>query len=226
MHIDNDSMNNQVWNLKWGTQKENLNTEAFIAYCKSRTGLNSPGTKRRVKQKQETTMHPLTCETNIYVELKRRISEQFELDSDDPALLDTLEGQCSLKEKIIYILREAKIVEVMCVGLDELINVHRERLHRLKTKADNLRAHATWAIEESGIPMPIKAPDMTISYRLGKPKVVLTIEPEQLPVEFRNEKITYSANTDAIRERLLGDIPPPSWAYLENPKPTITLRTK
>ena len=171
-------------------------------------------------------MDPLTNETHIYVELKRRISEQFELDNDDPALLDTIEGLCSLKEKIIYILREAKAVEAMCTGLDEIMTDNVRRLLRLQTKAKNLRAHATWAIQESGIPMPLKAPDMTVSYRLNKPKVVVTIEPELLPPEFRTEKVTYTANLDAIRERLLGDIPPPEWAYLENPKPTITLRTK
>lgn len=171
-------------------------------------------------------MHPLTNETHIYVELKRRISEQFELDPEDPALLDTLDGQSSLKENIIYILREAKLVEAMCAGLGDLINAHEQRLSRLKTKAERLRAHATWAIEESGIPMPIKSPDMTISYRLGKPKVVVTIDPALLPSEYRTEKVTYTPNMDAIRERLLGDVPVPSWAYMENPKPIITLRTK
>lgn len=50
MHIDENSMNNRACNLKWGTQKENLNAPKFIAYCKSRTGENSPvrkGIKKR-----------------------------------------------------------------------------------------------------------------------------------------------------------------------------------
>lgn len=42
MHIDDDSTNNHKDNLKWGTQKENLNTEKFLAWCKSRTGENHP----------------------------------------------------------------------------------------------------------------------------------------------------------------------------------------
>jgi len=45
MHIDEDSKNNKPDNLKWGTQKENLNCPGFIAYCKSRTGENSPYVK-------------------------------------------------------------------------------------------------------------------------------------------------------------------------------------
>ncbi len=45
IHIDEDSKNNKPGNLKWGTQKENLNCPKFIEYCKSRTGENSPTIK-------------------------------------------------------------------------------------------------------------------------------------------------------------------------------------
>lgn len=47
MHLDEDSRNNKPENLAWGTQKENLNAPGFIAYCKSRTGDNSPYIKGR-----------------------------------------------------------------------------------------------------------------------------------------------------------------------------------
>ncbi len=49
IHIDENSRNNKPENLKWGTQKENLNAPGFIRYCKNRTGENNPyikGTKR------------------------------------------------------------------------------------------------------------------------------------------------------------------------------------
>jgi hypothetical protein len=45
IHIDEDATNNKVENLRWGTQKENLNMPKFIEYCKSRTGENSPAKK-------------------------------------------------------------------------------------------------------------------------------------------------------------------------------------
>jgi hypothetical protein len=45
MHIDDDEKNNRPENLRWGTQKENLNTPRFIAYCHSRVGDNSPWRK-------------------------------------------------------------------------------------------------------------------------------------------------------------------------------------
>ena len=43
LHINENPWDNRPGNLKWGTQKENLNAPGFIAYCKSRTGDRWPG---------------------------------------------------------------------------------------------------------------------------------------------------------------------------------------
>jgi len=48
MHLDENSRNNKTDNLAWGTQKENLNAQGFVAYCHSRTGENNPFIKGRV----------------------------------------------------------------------------------------------------------------------------------------------------------------------------------
>lgn len=50
MHLDENSRNNRPENLKWGTQKENLNAPGFLDYCRSRVGENSPTTKARLKR--------------------------------------------------------------------------------------------------------------------------------------------------------------------------------
>ena len=42
MHEDEDGSNNKQENLKWGTQKLNLNYPGFLIYCASRTGDKSP----------------------------------------------------------------------------------------------------------------------------------------------------------------------------------------
>lgn len=41
MHLDEDPSNNRPENLRWGTQKENLNMPIVQAYFKNRTGENS-----------------------------------------------------------------------------------------------------------------------------------------------------------------------------------------
>ena len=47
LHEDENSRNNRPGNLRWGTQKENLNAPGFLEYCRGRTGENSPYVKGR-----------------------------------------------------------------------------------------------------------------------------------------------------------------------------------
>jgi hypothetical protein len=47
MHLDENAANNRPENIRWGTQKENLNAEGFLAYCRDRTGENNPMIKGR-----------------------------------------------------------------------------------------------------------------------------------------------------------------------------------
>lgn len=47
IHKDEDGLNNRPSNLRWGTQKENLNSPKFLEYCRSRTGENSTHAKSR-----------------------------------------------------------------------------------------------------------------------------------------------------------------------------------
>jgi hypothetical protein len=47
LHLNEDATDNRPENLRWGTQKENLNAPGFIAYCRARTGDESPSTKGR-----------------------------------------------------------------------------------------------------------------------------------------------------------------------------------
>jgi hypothetical protein len=55
LHLDEDATNNRPDNLRWGSQKENLNATGFIEYCKSRTGENSPTAKWKKAMKQNVT---------------------------------------------------------------------------------------------------------------------------------------------------------------------------
>jgi hypothetical protein len=47
IHLDENGLNNRPENLKWGTQKENLNMPKIKAYHRSRTGDDNPYRKGR-----------------------------------------------------------------------------------------------------------------------------------------------------------------------------------
>jgi hypothetical protein len=51
IHLNENALDNRPENLRWGTQKENLNMPGFIAYCRSRIGDASPRTKAKARNK-------------------------------------------------------------------------------------------------------------------------------------------------------------------------------
>lgn len=51
LHLNEQATDNRPCNLRWGTQKENLNSPGFIEYCKSRVGESSPTIKGMAKKK-------------------------------------------------------------------------------------------------------------------------------------------------------------------------------
>lgn len=50
IHLDEDALNNRPENLRWGTQKENLNMPKYKEYLKGRAGLNHPRVKARMRK--------------------------------------------------------------------------------------------------------------------------------------------------------------------------------
>lgn len=54
IHLDENALNNEAKNLKWGTQRENLNMPGFLEYCRCRTGENSPAAKGKAKRASQT----------------------------------------------------------------------------------------------------------------------------------------------------------------------------
>jgi hypothetical protein len=50
LHLDEDATNNKPCNLRWGTQKENLNMPKFVEYCQGRTGGDNPYIKGKIRK--------------------------------------------------------------------------------------------------------------------------------------------------------------------------------
>jgi hypothetical protein len=49
MHLDENAANNRASNLRWGTQKENMNADGYVAYCRSRVGDQHAAAKARAR---------------------------------------------------------------------------------------------------------------------------------------------------------------------------------
>jgi hypothetical protein len=49
MHLDENATNNRASNLKWGTQKENLDAPGFLEFRRSQVGENSSVAKGRAR---------------------------------------------------------------------------------------------------------------------------------------------------------------------------------
>jgi len=45
IHKNENGLDNRPDNVRWGTQKENMNMPRFLAYCRSRVGASSPHAK-------------------------------------------------------------------------------------------------------------------------------------------------------------------------------------
>ena len=51
MHLHENAANNRADNLRWGTQRENLNAPGFLDYCRSRAGDQHPAVKARARSR-------------------------------------------------------------------------------------------------------------------------------------------------------------------------------
>lgn len=167
-------------------------------------------------------MLDVSREVHIWQTLRERLRAMYELADDDPALIDTLDGETSLSDKIIMICREARETEALMSALGDIAKNMQERKARIDRKAVHLRAMAAWAMQESGL-TKITAPDMTISERMGKP--ALNIDQAVLPNEYWTEKHERFPNKSHIRETIAAgaDIP---GVTLGNAEPVISIRTK
>lgn len=132
-------------------------------------------------------LSPLNSEARAFAELKAKIAEAFDLDENDEAVLDTVEGQSTLHEMILASIRYAKRREAMADAMSAIIKDNQERKGRHERAAEAIRAAVTQAMQEAGVPK-VEAADITITQRRSKPKPVV-VDETQLPAW----AITYKA---------------------------------
>lgn len=167
---------------------------------------------------------PLSHKANIVAELQDRLAEAREDDADFLAEQlacagDDLEGAC------LAALREARLAEAMAEGVKQIEADNRTRRQRLERRVETIRANVAWAMQEAGLPK-ITAPDLTVSWRMGKPPLIIDRDPNAGDVEqgIATAKTTYAWDKEAVRKWM--ETVPFSVARLGNPVPQIVVRGK
>ena len=157
----------------------------------------------------------------IHAELRDRLKAVYGLDDDDPALIDTLEGLSDLDAAIAAVVREAREAEANASALDTIIEANRQRKVRWERKRESLRDLASWAMAESNL-KKITTPDLTISVRAGKPKII--IDEGALAAEFIKSIITTKPDREAVKAAVdAGNVP--NGVTVGNAAPVLIVRT-
>lgn len=167
---------------------------------------------------------PLQDAVAHHLWLKAELLRQFpELAEDDPALLDTLEGESTLEQAVIQVMRAIDDDLMMINGLAERMSLLASRRLRIEQRIEKMQGAVLAAMERGGV-KKITAPDFTLTVTAGKPKVIITAE-ELLPADYldipeipapKPNKVRIAA---ALKEKR--DVP---GATLSNPMPHLTVR--
>lgn len=142
-------------------------------------------------------MANLSAATQDYILKRDELLRLYpELAGDDQALLDTLDGETSLTEALIALLRSADDAEAHAAGIKLRAQELAERKVRLETRATTLRKVALNAMERAGIPKLV-APDFTASVSAARPIVVITDEALLPPAYVKTERSPKKADIAA-----------------------------
>lgn len=153
--------------------------------------------------------------------LLERLRSEFP-DADEETLLDTVEGLTDLDEVIAEIVRSRLEDLALVEALQNRRDIMQERLGRLKWRADKKKELITEALDRSGLKR-IQREDFTLSLRPGAAGLQV-IDEAAIPEPFwrpQPPKLDRQALLAALKD---GAAVP--GAVLNNPAPTIALRTR
>lgn len=173
---------------------------------------------------------PLYHKANIVAELAERLADAVHGPDEDAEFLALqLDSEAQgLEALCLSALREARLAEAYGEALKSIEADNRARRQRLERRAETIRANVAWALQEAGIPK-ITAPDLTVSWRMGKPPLIIDGEPSEDDFVFGYATAKRSFAWDKTAIRQLVESEPDKWAFrfrLGNPVPQIVVRGK
>lgn len=166
---------------------------------------------------------PLSAEVRVFNELRRRLAEDFGLDENDEAVLDTADGLSSLSDMLIHMLRQAREKEAQAEACKGMAKQMAERASRIADGASKIRGIVSWAMEEARL-VKLTAPDLSASLAAGAPSVAVLNE-ELVPDEFCRIKTIREPDKLAIKKHLQGG-GHMAGAMLNNARPVLRVNSK
>ena len=163
----------------------------------------------------------LNREISRYSLLKQRLLEDFPC-IDNETTQDTLEGITDLHEMIAEVVRSALADQAMVAGLKLRLDDMKSRLARLEERGRKKRLLALDALVEADI-KKLMQPDLTVSVRPGSQALVVTSE-DNIPEDFWIPQPSKLDRQGVLAALKLGKMI--DGAALNNPAPTISVRTK
>jgi hypothetical protein len=164
----------------------------------------------------------LAALTTIWATLRDKLSEESGLDDDE--LMDTLDGELDLADRLRSLIRKRREMLANADALKGMIRELSDRQARMENSAKSIGNAVTHAMQEAGI-SKLQSPDFSVSVSYGKKPLcgVESLNPADLPPRFVRTKVEVDRN--ALRaalesgEHLDG-------VYLGNAAPFLTVRTK
>jgi hypothetical protein len=164
----------------------------------------------------------LAALTTIWATLRDRLAQESGLDDDE--LMDTLDGELDLADRLRSLIRKRRQICADVDALKQMIKEMTERKLRLENAANSISNAVVHAMSEAGI-RKLSSPDFTVSLGQGKPPLAGadSLDPTSLPDRF--VRVERSVNRTALREALdAGEDLSGISVYLGNPQPHLIVR--
>lgn len=164
----------------------------------------------------------ISHEVTVWRALRERIAAAEGIAEDDPALIDTLDGETTLNERLAKLAISANEDKAFAAACKALVEQYQERSKRIMARSDSKRRLIAWAMQETG-QASIPGPQVTLSMRMGSPKLV--IDDEKLSREYMKSKVSYVPDKEAIQAAIdTGNVP--EGVQIDNAEPILTVRVK
>ena len=159
----------------------------------------------------------------VHSQLRERIKAAFNLEDEDEALADTLEGETTFDQTVVAALTEAAARKSEGDGLTTIIVALQERQKRHYKACDAVRTAVIDAMQDAG-ETKIKHAHMTVSWRMGNSRLVIP-NSDDVPPAFCQQVTKWVPDKDRIAASIEAGAGH-GFAYMSNPSPILTVRIK